>query len=54
MNERRLFLTKDEVKSLGTELTESTTEPIKVLYLPIDSGTLFNNIKFYYWSSSSD
>ena len=55
MNERRLFLTKDEVKSLGTELTESTTEPIKVLYLPIDNTKLANIIiKFYYWSSSSD
>lgn len=55
MNERRLFLTKDEVKSLGTELTESTTEPIKVLYLPIDYTKLAGiTIKFYYWSSSSD
>lgn len=36
MNNRRIFLTKDEVKSLGTELTAQTTDDIAILYLPID------------------
>lgn len=36
MNDRRVFLTKDEVKNLGIELTENTTDDIAVLYLPLN------------------
>lgn len=34
-NLRRLFLTKDEARSLGTELTNQTTDDIQALYLPV-------------------
>ena len=51
---RRLFLSKEEVQSMGVELTENTTDPIKVLYLPIDPINVSSSISFDYWSAASD
>lgn len=43
MNNRRIFLTKGEVRNFGVELTESTTDDIAVLYLPLDTDLLTGN-----------
>lgn len=48
-NFRRTFLTKEEVKKIGIELTENTTDDIAVLWLPLDRQLLLGGaIAFNY------